>query len=101
MKPRRCCQRVFGLCAGYEDLNDFDTLHDDGLFQMVSESDKQLAGKCTLCRMENEQGRQVAVAINTLFVDQFLASKKRAPKEIILDLFCFALLASGVATAPR
>jgi hypothetical protein len=78
-------QRVFGLCAGYEDLNDFDTLRDDGLFQMVSESDKQLAGKCTLCRMENQQGREVAVAMNTLLVDQFIASKKHAPKEIILD----------------
>ncbi len=34
-------QRIFGLCAGYEDLNDFDTLRDDGLFQMVSESDQR------------------------------------------------------------
>ena len=78
-------QRIFGLCAGYEDLNDFDTLRDDGLFQMVSESDQRLAGKCTLCRMENQQGRDVAVAINTLLVDQFIGSKKTAPKEIILD----------------
>ena len=67
-------QRVYGLCAGYEDLNDFETLRDDTLFQMISESDSRLAGKSTLCRLENEQGREVAEAIHRLLVEQFIAS---------------------------
>lgn len=78
-------QRIYGLCAGYEDLNDFETLRDDTLFQMISESDSRLAGKSTLCRLENEQGREVAVSIHSLLVEQFIASRQEAPEEIVLD----------------
>ena len=59
-------QRVFGLCLGYEDLNDHDTLrHDPLLAVLVGKRDprgqdrarardrgKALAGKSTLNRLE-------------------------------------------------
>jgi len=44
-------QRIFALCAGYEDLNDHDALRRDPVFEIaVGES---LAGRCTLSRVEN------------------------------------------------
>lgn len=78
-------QRIFGLCAGYEDLNDFNHLRNDPLFQTVSGTAQALAGASTLCRFENRQNRQVAWEINELLVEQFIASFAQPPEEIILD----------------
>ena len=63
------CQRILALCAGYEDLNDHDTLRGDALFaaavgkadvtgaQRMRERDKghPLAGKSTLNRKCQKQ----------------------------------------------
>ena len=35
-------QRVYGIALGYEDLNDFDTLRQDKLFQILAEKDGQI-----------------------------------------------------------
>ena len=46
-------QRIFALCAGYEDLNDHDALRRDPVFELaVGES---LASRCTLNRVENSK----------------------------------------------
>ncbi len=104
-------QRVYGLCLGYEDLNDHDQLRADPLLAvMVGKTDpkgefrrdaqdrgKALAGKSTLNRLErtradagNEERYKKIVmdpeAIDQLMVDSFLETHRRAPAQIILDL---------------
>ncbi len=49
-------QRVYGLVAGYEDLNDFDTLRHDPLLQTVTGRIETLASAPTVCRFENGAG---------------------------------------------
>lgn len=53
-------ERVFGLCAGYDDLNDFEQLREDPLLQTAAGVTEVMAGCSTLCRFENQQGQQVA-----------------------------------------
>ena len=78
-------QRVYGLCLGYEDLNDHDTLRQDIGLQTAVERDEPLASASTLCRWENRSGREAAWAIHRVLVDRFIASFDRAPKQLILD----------------
>ena len=44
-----------------------------------------MASASTLCRFENASEQQAAFDLNALFVEQFIASHKQAPDEIILD----------------
>ena len=78
-------QRVFGLCQGYEDLNDHDSLRDDLVMQTALERDSAAASSPTLCRFENRADRAAAVSIHRILVEQFIASFKEAPSELILD----------------
>ncbi len=78
-------QRVFGLALGYEDLNDHTTLRDDLAIQTALGRTETLASSSTLCRWENRAGRESAVKIHAVIVDQFIASFKRAPRKLILD----------------
>jgi hypothetical protein len=104
-------QRVYGLCLGYEDLNDHDTLrHDPLLAVLVGKEDptggtrarerdrgKALAGKSTLNRLEltpvgaDARSRYKKItanrrAVQDFFVQVFLQSRPTAPDEIVLDL---------------
>ena len=104
-------QRVYGLCLGYEDLNDHDELRADPLLAvMVGKTDpkgderreagdrgKALAGKSTLNRLEltgadagpDKRYKKIPMqpeAIDRLMVDHFLDAHKRAPLQIVLDL---------------
>jgi hypothetical protein len=104
-------QRIFGLCLGYEDLNDHDRLrHDPLLAVAVGKTDplgndrlrpedrgKALAGKSTLNRLEltpvgaDEDSRyKKTVAhlsqIETFFVEAFLCQFATPPPRIVLDL---------------
>jgi hypothetical protein len=56
-------QRVFGLCLGYEDLNDHGELRRDALLQTAVERDTPLASAPTLCRLENRASRAAAWAL--------------------------------------
>ena len=78
-------QRIFGLAAGYEDLNDHDTLRKDIAFQTVVGMEQELAGSSTLFRFENSISRHDCVRLSYLLVEQFIASHKTPPKEITLD----------------
>lgn len=78
-------QRIYSLALGYEDLNDQDTLRTDIALQTAVESDKVLASSPTLCRLENRAERKAAVAISSELVEQFIASHKHPPKELIMD----------------
>lgn len=104
-------QRGYGLCLGYEDLNDHDELRADPLLAvMVGKTDpkgehrreardrgKALAGKSTLNRLEltradagaGERYKKIVMqpeAIDRLMVDHFLDAHEKAPQQIILDL---------------
>src|SRR5262245_1236004 len=104
-------QRIYGLCLGYEDLNDHDELRADPLLAvMVGKSDPQgadrreaadrgkaLAGKSTLNRLEltrsdanaEERYKKIVMQpeeIDRVMVDHFLDAHQRAPLQIILDL---------------
>jgi len=104
-------QRLFGLCLGYEDLNDHDWLrHDALLATIVGKTDpegsqrslardrgKALAGKSTLNRLEltpvgadaGDRYKKIAVNIHAshdFLVDAFLIQHAAPPKRIVLDL---------------
>jgi hypothetical protein len=78
-------QRIYGLALGYEDLNDHDTLRHDLAWQTAVERDEPLASSPTLCRLEAQADRATAAAIHGVLVEQFIASFKKAPKELVLD----------------
>lgn len=82
-------QRIHGIALGYEDLNDHDNLRTDPLMQVLAErapdEDTPLASPATLCRFENRITRQCLARMSGVLVDQFIASFKRPPKELILD----------------
>jgi hypothetical protein len=79
-------QRIYGLCQGYEDLNDHDRLRTDVALQTAVEQDVQLASASTLCRWENEASRPAAWTVHQWWIEQFIASHATAPTELILDL---------------
>jgi len=78
-------QRVYGIALGYEDLNDHATLRKDTAIQTAVGADKDLASSSTLCRFENAADRQLCWNISKAFVEVFIESFKKPPKEIILD----------------
>lgn len=109
--PELVAQRVYGLCLGYEDLNDHDALrHDPLLAVLVGKLDptgedrirqrdkgKPLAGKSTLNRLEltpvradaDSRYKKITVqrkAVQDFFVDAFLQAHESPPPWIILDL---------------
>lgn len=47
-------QRIYGICSGYEDLNDHDALRKDPLFSLLTDKniEKNAASKSTLNRLE-------------------------------------------------
>ena len=98
-------QRIYGLCLGYEDLNDHDQLRTDPMLAVaVNKADplgrhggrpgdrgKALAGKCTLNRLEltgaevDEQERYKKIAmdpdrIDGWMVDAFVEATTRRPR---------------------
>ena len=78
-------QRVYGMCAGWEDLNDAEALRHDPLLQTLTGRDRALASASTLCRHENQQDRATAVSVSKLLVELFLNGFEKEPEELILD----------------
>jgi hypothetical protein len=104
-------QRVFGLCLGYEDLNDHDHLRFDPLLAvLVGKTDplgedrvdaadrgKALAGKSTLNRLEltavgadtDTRYKKIVAHLGQLenyLVDVFLQQHALPPQRLVLDL---------------
>ena len=103
-------QRIFGLCLGYEDLNDHDQLrHDPLLAVLVGKRDplgqdrhgrdkgKALAGKSTLNRLEltpvranaNSRYKKIVAhldAMQAFFVKAFVQQYVVPPTRIVLDV---------------
>ena len=78
-------QRVYGLVQGWEDLNNHAQLRTDVAYQTAVGRDDDLASAPTLCRLEKLGERAAAVKLHEVLVDQFIASFKAAPEELILD----------------
>jgi hypothetical protein len=78
-------QRIYGLCLGYEDLNDHAQLRTDSALQTALERDESLASAATLCRFENRVGRAAAVRLHKVLIEQFIGSFSAPPTELILD----------------
>lgn len=79
-------QRLYGLCCGYEDLNDHDRLRHDPLLQTAVGKATDLASSPTFSRLETRATRADVVALNRVLIEQFIASQPRAPRELILDV---------------
>lgn len=79
-------QRLYGLCCGYEDLNDHDVLRHDPLMQTAVGRIEELASSPTFSRLETRATRADIVALNKVLVEQFIAARKEAPHELILDV---------------
>jgi len=90
-------QRIYGLALGYEDLNDHEQLRKDPLFGVLAgreESERALAGKSTLNRLELGNGQPDRYkkitfwkeAVDHLLVQVFLESQDQAPERIVLDV---------------
>ena len=79
-------QRLYGLCCGYEDLNDHRALRDDVLMQTAVGRDEPLASAPTFSRLDNRATRAQAWALHEVLIEQFIASHKRAPEELVLDI---------------
>ncbi|MFN3717031.1 MAG: transposase [Thiobacillus sp.] len=62
-------QRLYGLCCGYEDLNDHAALRDDPLMQTAVGTGEVLGSSPTLCRMERRATRSDVVALNRVLVE--------------------------------
>jgi hypothetical protein len=78
-------QRVYGVALGYEDLNDHDALRHDLALQTFVGKDVTLASSPTLCRFENGVTDADLFRLSRVFVDTFIGSYRKAPKEIVLD----------------
>ena len=79
-------QRLYGLCCGYEDLNDHKALRSDLLMQTAVGRDEPLASAPTFSRLENRATRAQAAALHGVLLDQFVASHATAPQELVLDI---------------
>lgn len=94
-------QRVYGLLAGYEDLNDHDTLRNDPVVQLIAgrvpQEQSELASHSTLNRIElgkeaievNERYNKIACSDSSLelfFIQEFVRyAKAKKLKQLILD----------------
>ena len=78
-------QRVYGLALGWEDLNDHKALRLDVAMQTAVGVDREVASAPTLCRLEKWADRATAVRLSELLVEQFIASFKHPPDELVLD----------------
>lgn len=77
-------QRIYGIAAGYEDLNDHNSLRNDEAWQTAIGAET-LASSPTLCRLENTAHRKLTVDMHEIIFQQFINSFKSPPEELILD----------------
>jgi len=82
-------QRTGQISCGYEDANDCDSMCDDPLLKMLAEREPDadpLASQPTMSRLENEVTVRDLLRIGYAFVDNFIASFRKAPEAVVLDM---------------
>lgn len=78
-------QRVYGLALGWEDLSDHGALRQDVAVQTAVGVEREIASAPTLCRLEKWADRATAWRLHEVLLEQFIASFKTAPDELVLD----------------
>ncbi|WP_114011795.1 IS1380 family transposase [Cohaesibacter intestini] len=82
--------RLFAICCGYEDCNDFDRLRSDPAFKLacgyLPDSDVDLASQPTLSRLENAPKLRDTIRLTYALVDQWLDSYPTPPQSVTLDI---------------
>ncbi|MEK8031809.1 transposase, partial [Ideonella sp. DXS29W] len=66
-------QRVYGLCCGWEDVSDHNTLRRDLALQTAVGRAEELASAPTLSRLETSATSEHAAALHGVLLDQFIA----------------------------
>ena len=78
-------QRVYGICLGWEDCNDFDTLKHDRLYGLAL--GEQVASQPTLSRFENSVNHRDLYKLSLELVGVFIDTHKgRPPAQIVIDM---------------
>lgn len=78
-------QRVYGMCLGWEDCNDFDTLSSDPFYSLALGS--KPASQPTLSRFENQVDRKDLYRLSLELVKVFIDSHKMSPpRQIVIDM---------------
>jgi hypothetical protein len=77
--------RVYGLALGWKDLIDHGSLREDVAMQTAIGVEREVASAPTLCRLENWADKRPEWRLHQVLVDQFIASFKQAPQELVLD----------------
>jgi hypothetical protein len=77
--------RVYGLALGWKDLIDHVSLSEDVAMQTAISVECEVASAPTLCRLENWTDKRTEWRLHQVLVDQFIASFKQAPQELVLD----------------
>jgi len=81
--------RVFGILADYADQNDHDVLRSDPVFKLIagrSVDDDDLASQPTLSRFENAINVKSLRRLQDVFLDQFIASFDKPPRQLTFDI---------------
>lgn len=85
-------QRTLQIAAGYEDVNDADSLRSDGAFKsfcdkLPKSDEDNLASGSTLCRLENSVSWRDVWRVHEVWVSRYVKKlKKQRRKKIVLDL---------------
>lgn len=84
-------QRLYAICAGYEDANDAQHLRHDPIFKLIAERglEETLASQPTLSRLENAVTPRALAQLNHRLLDWFVrlcGQQVRERGEILLDV---------------
>ena len=79
-------QRIYGLCLGWSDVCDHNTLRHDLVMQTAVGRVDPLASAPTLSRLETRSTPEHAAALHEVLMQQFIASHPKPPREIVLDI---------------
>ena len=79
-------QRICGLCWGWQDVNDHNTLRHDLVWQTAVGRDRGLGSAPTRSRLENAAGARQARALQGVLLDRFAASGRAAREELALGV---------------
>lgn len=79
-------QRIYGLCCGWEDVCDHNILRRDLALQTAVGRVDELASAPTLSRLETSSTPAHTRALHGVLLNQFIASRSKRPKELVLDI---------------
>jgi hypothetical protein len=82
-------QRIYAICAGYEDANDASILRLDPMHKLAvgrAPTDRALASQPTISRFENAAGALELKFAQDFLVHLYIRSHRKPPRKVVLDL---------------